>query len=131
MTTKTLTQTNEKSISLQPAALGALLAMLGVALGAFGAHALENVVTPERLETFETGVRYQMYHALALLIIGALSVKNIWVNWLIFSGVLVFSGSLYILVLTDTGWLGAITPIGGVLMLAGWLVLFFSLIRKS
>lgn len=105
--------------------LGFVFAATGVAAGAFGAHALSDRVTPERLVTFETGVRYQMYHALGLMLVGLLAANwSSWQavagGWALVAGILIFSGSLYILVLTDTPWLGAITPIGGVALIAGW-----------
>jgi uncharacterized membrane protein YgdD (TMEM256/DUF423 family) len=106
--------------------LGAVLGFLGVAFGAFGAHALRSRLTPDMLGVFETGVRYQMYHVFALLIvsaaIGHLGSARLLVaaGWLFFSGILLFSGSLYALALTGTGILGAITPVGGVLFLSGW-----------
>ncbi len=98
--------------------LGAILAGIAVGLGAFGAHALRGTLSPEDLVTFETGVRYQMYHALALLAVAwALgrwdTVLLEWAGWLFLLGTLVFSGSLYILVLTGQRWLGAVTPLGG------------------
>lgn len=110
-----------------PAKLGAGLAFLAVGLGAFGTHSLEGTLSPERLETFGTAVRYQIYHALGLLVLGALPQRAHRAAWPLFLGVLTFSGSLYLLVLTDTPWLGAVAPIGGALMLLGWAVLFFSL----
>jgi uncharacterized membrane protein YgdD (TMEM256/DUF423 family) len=104
---------------------GATLALLGVALGAFGAHGLRARVSPEDLAIFETGVRYQMYHALALFAV-AWAVSR-WpgsavnaAGWMFMVGVLVFSGSLYMLVLTGPRWLGAITPLGGVALILGW-----------
>ena len=106
-------------------AIGAVLAGLGVAAGAFGAHGLEGRVSPERLETFRTAVTYQMYHALALLVVAWLAAQG-WgsvihgAGYCFIAGILVFSGSLYLLVLTDTSWLGAITPFGGVAFIAGW-----------
>ncbi|MEM1271912.1 MAG: DUF423 domain-containing protein [Bacteroidota bacterium] len=105
--------------------IATILAGLAVALGAFGAHGLRSIVTPERVETFETAVRYHMWHALALIALGILAsvfpdLKWTLPAWLFLIGILVFSGSLYILVLTDTSWLGAITPIGGTLIIAGW-----------
>jgi uncharacterized membrane protein YgdD (TMEM256/DUF423 family) len=107
---------------------GFILAALGVALGAFGAHGLTARVTPERVQTFETGVRYHMYHALGLMVVAWLaSTWPAWQvtvgGWLLIVGILIFSGSLYILVLTDTPWLGAITPIGGVAFILGWALL--------
>ena len=104
--------------------IGAVLAGVGVAAGAFGAHGLEGRVTPDRLETFHTAVTYQMYHALALLAVGwAAQGGGALVHgagYCFVAGIVVFSGSLYLLVLTDTSWLGAITPIGGAFFLAGW-----------
>lgn len=112
---------------INPARLGAALAFFGVALGAFGTHALTDMVTPERLETFGTGVRYQIYHALGLLVLGALPAKAHRAAPFLFWGTLAFSGSLYLLVLTDTPILGAVAPVGGALLLTGWAVLFFLL----
>lgn len=104
---------------------GALLGLLGVAAGAFGAHALEGRLDPDALSIFETGARYHMYHALALAALGALAARApdpLWgtAGWLFLLGVVVFSGSLYALALTGIRWLGAITPLGGVALLAGW-----------
>lgn len=104
---------------------GAFAAGLAVLAGAFGAHALEGRLTPDRLQTFETAVRYQMYHALALLLVGWMLVQQpatslTWSAGLFSIGILVFSGSLYVLVLTDTPWLGAVTPLGGVAFITGW-----------
>ena len=101
---------------------GAILAGVAVIAGAFGAHLLEDALTPERLETFETAARYQMYHALALVGIGLTRHPEAYrvTGYLFTAGIVVFSGSLYMLTLTDTAWLGAITPIGGVLFIAGW-----------
>jgi uncharacterized membrane protein YgdD (TMEM256/DUF423 family) len=106
-------------------AVGAVLAGIGVAAGAFGAHGLEGRVTPERLETFHTAVTYQMYHALALLAVGWVVAQGggslvRGAGYCFIVGILIFSGSLYVLVLTDTSWLGAITPMGGAAFLAGW-----------
>jgi len=108
--------------------LGALAAGLGVILGAFGAHGLEGRVSPDRLETFRTGVEYQMYHALALLLVGWAAAQGWgpllhWAGYCFAGGIVVFSGTLYLLVLTDTGWLGAITPLGGVAFIVGWALL--------
>lgn len=105
--------------------LGILMGFVSVALGAFGAHFLKNRLTPEYLSVFEVGVRYQMYHALAIFV-------SVWIatfspgllaplsGWLFLGGILLFSGSLYLLALTGIRSLGAITPIGGLLFLAGW-----------
>ncbi len=113
------------------AQLGALLAFLGVALGAFGAHALSGTLTPAQLETYQTAVRYQMFHALGLLALGALPPRAQRAAPWLFFGSLVFSGSLYALVFSGVSLLGAVAPIGGVLQLVGWAILFFSLSRKS
>lgn len=110
---------------------GALLAGLAVALGAFGAHGLKKYVPAETVATFETGVRYQMYHALALLVAGLLLVRqpSVWINraaYCFLTGILLFSGSLYALTAlkaTDSvglGGLGIITPVGGVFFILGW-----------
>ena len=106
--------------------LGALSGLIAVALGAFAAHALQARLGPQLLGTFETGVRYQMYHALALLAVGLLAERRpgrlLDASGILFlAGTLLFSGSLYALCLTGTRWLGAITPLGGLALLAGWL----------
>ena len=119
-------------------AIGALFAFLGVALGAFGAHALRTRITPRDLEIFDVAVRYQLTHAMALLITGlilwwrGLDVSRLLVitPWLFTAGIILFSGSLYALVLTGKRWLGAVTPLGGVLFLAGWLLLAVALWQK-
>ena len=115
--------------------LGALLSGLSVALGAFGAHGLRNTLSPEDLATFETGARYQMYHALALLAVAWAYAR--WeaplvhvAGWLFVVGIVLFSGSLYALVLSGQRWLGAVTPLGGVALLAAWLVLAWSVFRS-
>ena len=106
--------------------IGSVLGFLGVAFGAFGAHALKARLSSDMLAVFETGVRYQMYHAFAVLIVAA-AIGRLGearplaaAGWLFVAGVLLFSGSLYALALTGTGILGAITPFGGLLFLAGW-----------
>lgn len=114
---------------------GAVAAGLAVAAGAFGAHALEARVTPDRLQTFETAVRYQMYHALALLVVGWMMVQQpasslTWSGGLFVTGILIFSGSLYVLVLTDTPWLGAVTPLGGLAFIGGWGCLVWYLLTR-
>ncbi len=116
---------------------GALLGGLGVAIGAFGAHALRATLTASgRLDTFETAVKYQFYHALALLLTGIIYAafpNRLVLNagYSMLGGVIVFSGSLYILCLTGVRWLGAITPIGGVLMIIGWGLLIYGVVRHS
>ena len=108
---------------------------LGVALGAFGAHGLRARLAPDALATFETGVRYQMYHALALLAVAFVITR--WAGstlpplagWLFVAGTVLFSGSLYLLALTGVRWLGAVTPFGGVAFIAGWACLFVVALR--
>lgn len=97
---------------------GAFLAALAVALGAFGAHALKSRLDPQMLANFETGVRYQMYAALALMVLGTQTGQTRAPLFLLL-GALIFSVSLYLLSLTGLKWLGAITPIGGVLLIVG------------
>ena len=118
-----------QGLTIHPAKVGVVLALLAVAFGAFGAHALKEIITPERLQTFETGVRYQMYHALALLIISVLPLNHFRSAWFLLIGTIIFSGSLYLLVLTNVGIFGAITPIGGILQIIGWVLLLYSFKR--
>jgi len=115
-------------------ALGSAFAGLAVVLGAFGAHALRASLSPEDLATFEIGVRYQMYHALGLLAVAWAMTR--WetdtlqvAGWAFVAGILVFSGSLYLLVLSGNRWLGAITPIGGVAFIVGWALLGWAAMR--
>jgi len=115
-------------------ALGALSAFIGVALGAFAAHGLKARLDANMLAVFETGVRYQMYHALGLLAVGWACTR--WpgwattsAGWLFVAGTVLFSGSLYLLVVTGERWIGAITPIGGLAFLAGWLSLAWGVYR--
>jgi uncharacterized membrane protein YgdD (TMEM256/DUF423 family) len=114
--------------------IGALLAAVAVAAGAFGAHALATRLTPERLATWETAARYHMYHALALVLLAAIGLR--WpapllqlAGWLFISGILIFSGTVYALALGAPRWLGAVTPIGGLALIAGWLVLAAAALR--
>lgn len=109
--------------------LASLLGALSVALGAFGAHGLDGRLSADLLNTYEIGVRYHVYHALALLGVVAVLIRwpeataAVWAGWLFVVGIVIFSGSLYILALTGIRWLGAITPIGGVAFVVGWLCL--------
>jgi uncharacterized membrane protein YgdD (TMEM256/DUF423 family) len=108
--------------------LGCAFGFLGVAAGAFGAHALRARVPADLLAVFETGARYQMYHALALLAVAAVASRAPTTaasaaGWLFTAGIVLFSGSLYLLALTGTRWLGAVTPFGGLCFLAGWIAL--------
>jgi uncharacterized membrane protein YgdD (TMEM256/DUF423 family) len=113
---------------------GAVAALIAVALGAFGAHSLRAKLSPDMLAIFETGVRYQMYHALGL--IGVAWAMTRWpesnlnpAGWAFIVGIVIFSGSLYILSIFDIRWLGAITPIGGLALLIGWAILVWSVGR--
>jgi uncharacterized membrane protein YgdD (TMEM256/DUF423 family) len=108
--------------------IGAVMGALGVAAGAFGAHGLKGRLTPEMLAVFETGVRYHLVHALALLAVAWAATR--WesraipaAGWLFVAGVILFSGSLYAMCLTGVRALGAITPVGGVAFILGWLLL--------
>lgn len=108
--------------------LGAASAFLAVAAGAFGAHGLRARLAPDLLAVFETAVRYQMYHALALVAAAWAAARwpgalPQWAGWLFVAGTVLFSGSLYLLALTGARWLGAITPLGGAAFLAGWVAL--------
>ena len=117
-------------------AIAALLGLLAVGAGAFGAHALEARITPDRLATFETAARYQMYHALALIGVAwassAMPAASGLINtsgWSFVAGAFVFCGSLYLLALGGPRWLGAITPLGGLGFLAGWALLGLAALR--
>ena len=108
--------------------LGSLFAFLAVAAGAFGAHSLKAMLPAERLIVFETAVRYQMYHALALFAVGWVSQQCQHValrtaGRLFVLGILLFSGSLYVLAFSGARWIGALTPLGGLAFLAGWALL--------
>lgn len=117
--------------------IGAILAFVGVVLGAFGAHALKDKFPEPRYEQiWNTAVQYQMYHALGLLLLGILSMDALlgssnllsWAGYLMFTGVVFFSGSLYVLSVTGVKKLGAITPIGGLLFLAAWVLVIIEVI---
>ncbi|WP_409290741.1 DUF423 domain-containing protein [Peribacillus sp. SCS-37] len=114
---------------------GAINAFLAVALGAFGAHGLEGRISAKYLETWKTGVHYHMFHAAGLLIVGLLagqlkagSLLN-WSGWLMILGILLFSGSLYVLSVTGIKVLGAITPLGGLAFLAAWLLIIIGVYK--
>lgn len=121
--------------------LGALLGALSVILGAFGAHSLKAIISEKGLATFDTGVRYQFYHVIALFIIGILykEFKNnslLWAGRLFCLGILLFSGSLYFLTFIEIGelnslkWVGAITPLGGACFILGWIFLAIGISKK-
>jgi uncharacterized membrane protein YgdD (TMEM256/DUF423 family) len=112
--------------------VGSALAALGVALGAFGAHILRDRLDAKRLDTFETGVRYQMYHALALLAV-AFAISHypgsslpLAAGWLFVSGIVLFSFSLYTLALSNVRWVAIVTPVGGTAFVAGWICLLLT-----
>ena len=114
--------------------LGALAAALGVALGAFGAHALKARLSADMLAVWQTAVQYHLWHALGLVAIGLLaqhlpaSVPVRVAGWLMVAGIVLFSGSLYVLAATGTRWLGAVTPLGGACLIVAWLVVAFALL---
>lgn len=116
---------------------GAVNAAIAVAFGAFGAHALKEKLSAHYLAIWETAVQYQMFHALGLIAIGILMSSSLigpitqlnWAGYLLLAGIIVFSGSLYVLSLTGIGVLGAITPIGGVAFIAGWIMLIIAALK--
>lgn len=117
------------------AALAAFFGMTAVLLGAFAAHGLKARVSADMVEIFDKGARYQMYHALAMLFVALFADRKpdgklIPAAWLFSAGIFLFSGSLYALVLTGHRWLGAITPIGGVCFIAGWVCLFIAALKS-
>ncbi|MDG1772972.1 MAG: DUF423 domain-containing protein [Oceanicoccus sp.] len=109
--------------------IAAISGLLAVAIGAFGAHGLKGRVTTDLMAVYQTGVQYHFYHTLALLLVGILMLQFpevsllTWTGWLFIAGIIIFSGSLYVMALTGIKWLGAITPIGGVAFIAGWLTM--------
>ncbi|MFP4597408.1 MAG: DUF423 domain-containing protein [Persicimonas sp.] len=115
-------------------ALASLLGLIGVAAGAFGAHALEARLDADMLDVWETAAKYQMYHALALIAAGWLvgQTQSGWATaagWAFFAGTLIFSGTLYVLALTGIKWLGAITPLGGTALIVGWFCCFMAALK--
>lgn len=116
--------------------LGACFGGLGVAAGAFGAHALKSVLSAEMLAVYETAARYQMYHALALLAVGLL-INQVpdkgyqKAGWLFLIGIVLFCGSLYVLALSGVGWLGAVTPLGGLAWIGGWSMVGWTVWKKG
>ena len=110
--------------------------LLAVALGAFGAHGLKGIISPEMLEVYKTGVQYQFYHTFALLIVGVLmsfsqSKGLTWSAYLFITGIILFSGSLYLLAITGIKALGMITPFGGITWIAAWILLFVHFSRMN
>jgi uncharacterized membrane protein YgdD (TMEM256/DUF423 family) len=116
-------------------AAGGVAALLAVALGAFGAHALRSRVAPDMLAVWHTGVEYHLFHALGLLALGFAAAQLPesplikYSGWLMLAGIVLFSGSLYLLALTGERWLGAITPIGGLAFLAAWALLVAAVLK--
>ena len=116
--------------------LGALLALVGVMLGAFGAHGLKKMLDTGALATFEVGVRYQMYHALAILLVSGLTAQAslVWrerAALFFIIGSVLFSGSIYLLVLTGQKWLGPVTPLGGLCLMLGWVALVIGVMKGA
>ncbi|WP_240376275.1 DUF423 domain-containing protein [Bacillus piscicola] len=115
--------------------IGALNAAAAVGFGAFGAHGLEGKLSERLMDVYQTAVQYQTMHALGLLAIGLIaayagsSASLSWAGWLLFAGILIFSGSLYTMAFTGISWLGAITPIGGVAFIIGWIMVVISVIK--
>jgi uncharacterized membrane protein YgdD (TMEM256/DUF423 family) len=118
-------------------ALGSINAALAVILGAFGAHALKARISPEMLSVYHTASQYHFYHALGMLLIGALASQFRTSGalqlsgFLMLAGIVLFSGSLYILAVTGVTWLGAVTPLGGVAFIAAWVVLAYAAMRAT
>ncbi len=117
--------------------LGALAGMFAVLLGAFGAHALRAKLSPDLLTIYQTAVQYHFWHALGLLAIGIVAIHLPasgllkWAGWLMFAGIVVFSGSLYGLAVTGMRWLGAITPFGGTAMIVSWALLAVAVVKGA
>lgn len=116
---------------------GSVFMALAVCFGAFGAHIVQDMLTPDRFEVYKTAVEYQFYHAIGLLLLGCITMHIepkkwiLWSGYAFVTGILIFSGSLYILTLTDTGWLGAITPFGGFAFILGWIFLIVGILRSE
>ncbi|MDX1599513.1 MAG: DUF423 domain-containing protein [Marinobacter sp.] len=120
-----------------PLVIGALLALVAVMAGAFGAHGLRDLVSARGLEVFQTAVTYQVYHSIALILVAILTGMELHRRLLavaagfFLAGILLFSGSLYVLVLTDIRWVGPITPIGGVCFMVGWALVLIAGLRRQ
>lgn len=117
------------------ASLGSINALIAVMLGAFGAHALKSRLSSDMMDIFQTGVQYHFYHALGLLAVGLIayhlpdSAWLKWSGWLMLAGIVIFSGSLYILSISGIKWLGAITPIGGTAFIFAWVLLTIAIFK--
>lgn len=118
------------------AMLGAINMALGVILGAFGAHSLKSILAVEQLTVYHIAVQYQIYHALGLLLVAALQIpfpRSSGLRtggWLLLAGIILFSGSLYIMALTGWSWLGPVTPVGGACFIIGWLWIFWAMLSE-
>ena len=116
---------------------GSVFMALAVVFGAFGAHFVQDRLTAERFDVYQTAVQYHFYHALGLLIVGTVSLwmkESVWLKRsgiFLTAGILIFSGSLYLLTLTDTGWFGMITPVGGFAFILGWLFFAVAIIKQQ
>ena len=117
--------------------LGGINAALGVMLGAFGAHGLKAKISAEMLAVYQTGVHYHLFHALGLLAVGLVatqiadSVWLRWSGWLMLLGIILFSGSLYVLSVSGVRWLGMVTPFGGVAFIAAWIVFVIAIAKSA
>ncbi len=114
----------------------ALMLALAVVFGAFGAHALKARLSEDMMQVYKTGVEYHFYHALGLMLVGVLAIHmpSSLINWsavCLAAGIILFSGSLYVLAITGIKWLGAITPVGGLSFIAGWILLFIAVWKKA
>lgn len=127
---------NNPNVMRVPLVSGAFFALLAVMAGAFGAHGLRNVVEPRGLEVFQTAVTYQLYHSIALLLVAILAGLGLsrWMmataTGLFLAGIVMFSGSLYLLVLTDIRWIGPVTPVGGACFMVGWALVVAAGLRR-
>ena len=116
-------------------ALGAANAGTAVVLGAFGAHALKDRLSPKMMSIYHTGSQYHLYHALGLMLVGVVALQlpesglTQWSGWLMLAGTALFSGSLYLLAMTGKGWLGAVTPVGGLSLISAWILLAAGVLR--
>jgi uncharacterized membrane protein YgdD (TMEM256/DUF423 family) len=136
MTVESTSETaNRWGVARRWVAVGAVFGLLSVVVGAAGTHVLESRIDADSLDTLETAVRFQMYHALALLIVGALAgtwghrMLNV-TGWLFTAGILIFSGSLYLIAFTDIGAFGAVAPIGGLALILGWASLILAALLR-
>jgi len=116
-------------------AIGCVAALFAVLIGAFGAHALKLRIAPEWMAVYKTGVEYHFYHALGMVLVGLAAIKlpdSAWLvgaGWAMLAGIVLFSGSLYVLALTGLAWLGAITPLGGAAFIAAWALFALAVIK--